>query len=217
MERFRPGVVGWLTLLIVVNAAACGGSQTRTGEPRAENNVRTATSAIPSPLPIPASTLATLLPQATDYQRAVLADGMLTLTEYEAAKLAQVQCLNEAGLNVLGGKLNGLYLYRFTVAAPADSAGPPPAIGFCKKEYANVIEMVWAEVSVPMSRATIDESRQLMAECYKASSLKVDAHPEDSPDPEIQQRYRECLRKVQTALDIEGFSFGVDGDGRRSK
>lgn len=204
-----------LALLITGTlAVACGSDGDGSGGPNPIAPGASGTLGAAGPKPIPASSLAALLPSASEYETAVLADGMLTLAEYEAAKLAQVQCLREAGLTVVNPHLNGIYVYRFMVAVESGFGVPPSAVGACKQQFAGVIDMVWAEVSAPMAQAIVEESRRMMAECYAQSGLSVDDRPHDSADPEVLVKHRHCEQLMQTALDIEGISFGVDGDGR---
>lgn len=166
------------------------------------------------PKPIPASTLAIWLPNASDFERTLLVDGQLTLSEYEGAKLAEVQCLRESGLEVLDPHMNGIYLYRFVVKYESATGKQPDAIGDCKKQYTSVLEAIWAEVSAPLAEKVIAESRRMMADCYKREHLKIEDHPEDSFDPEVFDKYTRCKEQMWSALDIEGISYGVEGDGR---
>jgi hypothetical protein len=155
------------------------------------------------------------LPQASEYQRALLSDDVLTLAEYETAKLAQLACLREAGLTVLEPvRLNGLLKYKFTVAAPVEQTEAPKLINNCKEEYADVVDVVWAEVSISFVQETIRESRRLMSECYRSKGLKVEERPWIAEGTATQQQHLECLLEVDAVLDLGGVSYGVDGDGR---
>ena len=214
MHIFRTLLIG-IALAALVSAACGGGNPEPPGVPGEATVADAAPKGVVAPKDIPPSTLSSLLPQASDFQRDILADGRLTLAEYESAQLAQVGCLRDAGFTIVGeAKLNGLFLYRYTVAASTDPSVHSKSLGDCKREYTNVIDMVWAEVSQPMVQGVIRESRTLMAECYRDSGLSIDDRPYDSPDPEISEKYRQCVSKMQTALDISGVTFGVDGDGR---
>lgn len=155
------------------------------------------------------------LPEASAYQHALLDDGKLTLTEYEMAKLAQVACLRQAGLTVLEPiRLNGLLKFKLTVTAPAEQVDARDLIHNCKEEYADVVDVIWSEVSLPLVQDAIRESRKLMSECYRDHGLKVEERPFDSSDPAVRQRHDDCVQQVDAQLDLGGVSYGVDGDGR---
>ncbi|MGH2609385.1 MAG: hypothetical protein ACRDHF_09890 [Tepidiformaceae bacterium] len=204
-------------LLIGSSGSACYSPDAASGDPEATSVPSLADDqpeGAPRPKPIPNSTLALVLPRASDYEKQLLADGELTLAEYEAAKLAQVQCLQEAGLRVINPHMNGVYLYTFMVAFESPSGDLPAAVSSCNKQHAGVIDQVWAEVSIPLAQATIDTSRRMMAECYEESGLKVQDHPESSADPFVVAKHERCTDEVQAALNIEGISYGVDGDAR---
>ncbi len=145
----------------------------------------------------------------------LIEDAHISVAEYEAAKLAEVACLRTAGVTVQEPvRLDGLYKYRLVLSYPAGRPELSNAARECNKEHSGVIDRLWAEVSVPLYQRTISESRRLMAECYRQNGLKADERPQDSTDPAVQERYRACLTGMWAALDIEGVSFGVDGDGR---
>jgi|GEM_PF-4591112 len=164
---------------------------------------------------ISAVTLKAWESEASEFQMRLLEDRVLTLEEYEQAKLAQVACLTDAGLTVQQPvRLNGLLRYKLTVAAPAERTDATNIIARCKREYANVIDVVWAEVSISLTQGVIEESRRMMAECYDANGLRVRDKPYDSPDPGERQKHLDCEMAVQSALDLGGVSYGVEGDGR---
>lgn len=213
----QAGALFAALLLSAVIGAGCGDStESRPSQDSSGSDRPSVTqqSGAVQPKPIPASTLAVWLPNASDFEKALLADGLLTLTEYEGAKLAEVQCLRESGLEVLDPHMNGIYLYRFTIKYESATGKQPDAIGDCKKQYTSVLEPIWAEVSVPLAQQTIDESRRMMADCYKREHLKIEDHPEDSFDPEVFDKSTRCKEQMWSALHVEGISYGVEGDGR---
>ena len=204
----------WPLLALCFIIAGCGSNSVASPGTAVEAQ-STAGGDEPRLLPIRQGTLRTLLPQASEFQRELLSDGSLTLAEYESAKLAQIGCLRENGLEVVGDtELNGLMMIRFTVAATGPESVATSIISDCKREFANVVEMVWAEVSAPLIQEKIHESRRMMRECYDNNDLRVEDKPHDSDDTNVQARYRECVRGVQSALNMGGISYGVEGDGR---
>lgn len=138
----------------------------------------------------------------------------LTLSEYEGAKLAEVQCLRESGLEVLDPHMNGIYLYRFVVDESA-TGKQPDAIGDCKKQYTSVLEAIWAEVWLRSPRRSSLNRGESWAPLLQARAPQIEEdHPEDSFDPEVFDKYTRCKEQMWSALDIEGISYGVEGDGR---
>lgn len=202
--------------LVMALVTACGSGEAEPGSPSGTGQTSQAGApGVSSPLPIPPASLALLLPEASDFEKDLIEDARISVAEYEAAKLAEVACLRTAGVTVQEPvRLDGLYKYRLVLSYPAGRPELSNAARECNKEHSGVIDRLWAEVSVPLYQRTISESRRLMAECYRQNGLKVDERPQDSTDPAVQERYRACLTGMWAALDIEGVSFGVDGDGR---
>lgn len=206
----------WIISLLAFSALFAAGCISNSASQRDPENSTGDTAPNGAPQgAISASSMRDLLPQASEFQKRLLDDGQLTLAEYESAKLAQVRCLTDAGLRVDGDLTpNGLYVIRFSVVSEGPLRPTGSRISDCKKEYAHIIDMVWAEVSVPLVQEVIAESRRMMAACYAESGLRVEDKPHDSMDPDIQSRYRRCNDRVQTALNLGGVSYGVEGDGR---
>jgi hypothetical protein len=211
MKRF------FLSCLLVTALAAGGCSSESDKLPPGQAPAATtvfSTQSSETDFTISPATLAVLLPDASETQKETLGDGRLSLAEYEAAKLAEVACLREAGLTVPETiELDGLFRYRYTVYSENNQESDG-AIGRCAREHAGVIDMVWAEVSVPLYQETIVESRRLMKECYDKSGLKVRDEPHRSTDPEIIASYHNCRSGVDALLRLGGVFWGVEGDGR---
>ena len=210
-------LVVWQTLMVLAWCVVAFGCSADTE--RRAGQIPDAQTVVPAdairPLPIRPGTLETLLPQASEFQRNLLSDGSLTLTEYESAKLAQIACLRENGLEIVGDiGLNGLKMIRFTVASSGPQSVATSVISDCKREFAHVIEMIWAEVSAPLIQEVISESRRMMRECYDENSLRVEDRPHDSDDPNVQAKYSQCAREMQSVLNMGGIFYGVEGDGR---
>lgn len=197
---------------VILTAAACTGS---TREANSSGGV--SENPDPSaPIQIPGVLFSTIVTNAPPTQNRLLQDGYISLAEYEQAKLSEMQCLRDAGLEVVGNTtLDGLYRYRFDVQAPPDLAGGTPGImQACSDQYSSVIDRIWAEVSVPLLNGVIDESRRLMAECYARNGLDPKTIYNRSSSPDTLATHQECLRQMWVALRIDGVSYGVDGDGR---
>lgn len=207
--------VAFAAALLVVTVGCSNGGP---AEPRPQNGRPSPTSsAIPTALAgkISAGSMRDLVPRASEFQRSLFSDGALSLAEYESAKLGEIQCLKDAGLGIEGDtRPNGLFFIRFLIVSRGPSDPSRGAIAQCRKEFTEIVDMIWAEVSVPLVQDVIQESRRLMAECYKRNGLRLDEKPHDSLDPEVEARFRSCLAQVDTALNLGGVSYGVEGDGR---
>jgi hypothetical protein len=212
LVAYALGIVGAVSV-VGTGCSNGGGSEPslQTGRPSLSSSAVSSASAGK----ISAGSMRNLVPSASEFQRSLFSDGVLSLAEYESAKLGEIQCLKEAGLGIEGDtRPNGIFLIRFLIVSQGPSDPSRSAIAQCRKEYAEVVDMIWAEVSVPLVQDVIKESRRLMAECYDRNGLRVDEKPHDSLDPEIESRFRSCLAQVDTALNLGGVSYGVEGDGR---
>jgi hypothetical protein len=118
--------------------------------------------------PLPAAILTPALADANEEQRALLADGKLTLSEYQRAYLAWVACMNDAGVpTVAKTTLDGMGEFdtSFTAARREAFERAYAATGTCGTAHMRVVARVWSELMAPVRAALMPATRTWMAKC----------------------------------------------------
>ncbi|GAB4338728.1 MAG: hypothetical protein Kow0010_27060 [Dehalococcoidia bacterium] len=216
-----------LALALLVLASACGGFGGR--DSTGPEELEPPSSAVPSATATPASgrrlngielnrldpaTLDLLLEEASEYQKALLADGDLTLEEYERAMLDNIACLRQRGFVVSGdqARLNGVFLYLPTYTYPNGSRGEgESAKRECDQEFSDVVAKAWSIVVQPVMEDIAQRSRVFMRDCLERQGVSLEQRPWSSTDAEVGAVYRACVMQTQAAFDLGYLFFGVDG------
>ncbi|MCC6960225.1 MAG: hypothetical protein IT301_10295 [Dehalococcoidia bacterium] len=147
------------------------------------------------PYTIPPAQLTGWLAVASERERPLLEDGVLTFAEYQSAVLDAVACIERGGVKVVhfpgygrggvgepGPRLSsrGVYSYAGSVqgssgSVPADAAR---VVADCKAGSAQV-EFIWAQHTAP-SEVELQAMRDAMAVCLREAGASVpEAHPSD--------------------------------------
>jgi hypothetical protein len=149
----------------------------------------------------------------SEYQKDLVADGSLTLAEYEKAELAYAACMEAAGFQVQpkSTQLNGMARINVQVGPFTDRAAEGQAEGTCRGTYTSAIDLPWADLTVAISQEIVAESRHFMATCVEGKGLKVADRPGDSDDPAVVAKYFACMSQMMAKYNID-IGFGVEGD-----
>jgi hypothetical protein len=101
-------------------------------------------------------------------QQAALADGVVTLQEYEAAVQRTLACATAAGVKVEPTPGAGLRptSFGFASASREELAASHKRVDACREAHLNGIEMALAHQ--PVAADVIDQSRQLLAQCVSS-------------------------------------------------
>ena len=142
---------------------------------------------------IPRARLASILQAASDYERPLLSDGILTFSEYETASLAEISCLKDSGLQVIhfdhfsnidlneslpGPKLTsrGKYLYSAVIPADITLEDAQREISACKNRYTATLAFLWAEKIAPGEKE-LQVIRRRIAACLREAGHDAPAEP----------------------------------------
>lgn len=107
-----------------------------------------------------------VLGQAPISQQAVLDDALVTKSEYQRAMADEIRCLRDAtGLDVKDASWDptGRFL-RYTYVVQGSAAKNDAVIRaeeWCSQRFRSLVEMVWAEQTLPSSEARAQLGRQL--------------------------------------------------------
>lgn len=225
--RFAPTVV----LVGHLVGSACGGGAEASIEqqPTAGPSGRTFAS-----IQVPDDRLDDALSQASEPERRLLEDGVLTFAEYEGVTLAAVNCLATAGIGVIspphltspprkGLVLVGRGQYRYSPDLDETSFTPQRGAiaGACLSSNAAVVQALWIEFTSP-SLAEIEEARLKVSQCLINEGYDVPLRPAKRdldnvafpPDGIARGRqmdpgYRGCIEPVieEYGLHVAGAAF----------
>ena len=184
---------------------ACGDGGGGESEPSDTPPPTPAAAKASQPDPIEPGLLTTLLADTSDFQRDLLEDGMLTLDEYERAKLEQARCLMDQGLEIDPDRLqlDGLLRYTYFITASAEIAPEAPAImRDCQATYSIEVDRAWAEVSLPLLDNVIAESKAMVYGCLVDSGFDPGDSNVDPESPEFLAAEEDCATTMRETLDM---------------
>jgi hypothetical protein len=162
----------------------------------------------------------------SEEQQAIVADGVITFGEYEAAIFATVRCLKTAGFGVTdwpspdrrepaeGPVLSRRGRYQYL----ADTHGQEgqavaEAIESCRTTHSDIVERLWADHVAP-SQQEVQYARDLIASCLREEGVAAPTHPTGEelmrlafpPDGVAtgppREPYRSCAERAARETDI---------------
>lgn len=128
-----------------------------------------------SPLPAVEDYVALVSPNVPEYQRSVLADGIVTFAEHEDAKRRTVQCGEAAGLRMGHEPVVGLRPshYSITAATETEMDASIEMLKTCEHEYMTEIESVWSLAKAHHSDAERGQAFDQLTACMRAKGADV--------------------------------------------
>ncbi len=217
-------VRSWATLIVaavLVASAACGGSGDGDLPPDPQASLTTATPDAtaqitgppgpgegrtpppavgrPGDFTIPESRLDDILAAASEFERPLLADGVLTFAEYEQAVFAGLSCLEEKGATIVhvvpvvfGGTVHGDFAqakpgprltargqYFYIPSLPGLSLPETQSIReSCAKQYHSIIDFLWAEAIAP-TESERQTMTTVMGDCMRERGLEIPENPSE--------------------------------------
>lgn len=202
----RTSLTLFLSLLITTLAVACG-PDTEAGTGRAPN-----TPAADGTFVLIAQTdLVELLKNTSDFQRGVLQDGNLTITEYETAFLGFQQCIAAAGISFYKTPtLTALGRYDYLLLYPPDQVDAGKAAhAKCSAEYIDRVSQAWSRRDNPKAAEVLARARRAMRDCLRAGGVNAPDEPVEgdfrpllvAQDP----TFLSCNRAVQESQNLPGW------------
>lgn len=163
---------------------------------------------------IPPGLLEQHLEDASEFQRELIEDGIITFADYERAVYATVACLEERGVDVVEGpELTGRNVYQFTYAADDREQGPV-VYWECYEEHQVVIDRVWAGTGQENpTEEELEEARAALEACLRGAGIDLPGGASSADfaavaesDPTI---FQPCSEEVSDEFDMPGFAgFG---------
>ncbi|MBI2765593.1 MAG: hypothetical protein HYX53_06740 [Chloroflexi bacterium] len=124
----------------------------------------------PAPLPRPQDFAATAVTRTTSEQAAALADGTVTLEEYEGAIQQTAQCAKLSGVDVQVEPGKGMRPSSLGFTAEgtlADAESSRQRLEKCKAEYMKAVETTWA-----LQKANASTDEQLAAHALVTACIQ---------------------------------------------
>lgn len=111
------------------------------------------------------------LPNASPFQRTILADGAVSAAEYESAVLATMQCLDEKGVPHSAPRLNSngyVPRWQYTLGPwPEEEDARYSALyQECYEEYERAVASVWVDQESP-SKRDLQELQAAVLDCLR--------------------------------------------------
>jgi hypothetical protein len=165
---------------------------------------------------LPSATLRQLEAEGiSDFQRDLLADGHLTIDEYERAYLAFVECARGHGIVIdpADVKMNGLFLYWHYIAMPAELVDGAARMADCRSEYLVPLSSLWEQIAVRLYESLIPVTREWTADCLHERGFAVRERAFTQTNEQFIIAVSECTALMMSEFDVPA-SWGYSGDGR---
>lgn len=128
--------------------------------------------------------------EASEFERSLLQDGVLTFHEYEQATFAAVECMKSAGLgigpgdgpevpeNTEGPRLTARGKYTYNPYSPPNFSKDEfiRLVTECKRRYSDVIDFFWAIKTAP-TEVELQTMRASIGRCLRDTGHEVPEHP----------------------------------------
>lgn len=132
----------------------------------------------------PTADLAVLRAGASDFQREILADGLVTRAEYESAVRATVACLAASAVPDLeiGEPVWVGQQLVFSFSAPGDAVDGHDVAGVaytrCHEQNEKQVATVWAGIAPAMSAEEAQATTKRLATCLRAHGVALPGAPD---------------------------------------
>lgn len=160
----------------------------------------------------------------SEYQRAILEDGVVEFEEYEAAVLETIRCIEDAGFEITGGPelRGGQFQYSWGSPGESDPDGSRGRqVGTqCGEEYSRDVHRAWVEQNMPSEeeqQRIHSEAAKLFRECLADAGWPVGEETEATEitgllgqmaeeDPGHLASYEVCQADIEREFGLPHFS-----------
>lgn len=143
---------------------------------------------------------------ASDYEKPLLADGVVTRAELDQARAAAVACMKSQGIVEESDEYLPPFEIGFRTKAAVDGSISGQQVGLitesCKKQYFDVVSQTFL-LNNPPSAEQQEALRRGIIECMRAEGVKVKesaSADELVDDFATDRRYVECKTNVERRL-----------------
>lgn len=152
-------------------------------------------------------------PAISDEVKAVLADGIVTFSEYEASVPRMAQCVKDAGARFRTAdqpSLDWRGLYTYTVGWPVASPRPD-----CVERHVGILDLSWKELTAPSEQeesAAMDKLAQCMIDIGLAAEVPQGRRREDfdalgpTLSEEARALYVSCAQRIGEEFALPYFA-----------
>lgn len=148
----------------------------------------------------------------SDYQRAILSDGVITLSEYTAAETAWRTCMVDAGLPMPPLKLDAMGRYNVQYTTPAALFNTMQMARVqCSREYTNQLDLAWADATQALTEKIGEAQRSIVAQCMKANGYDIADVDPNGPADATNSSYSSCVFGAESATGMSGYLGGAPG------
>jgi len=226
MNRTLQTITTVIALIVTVSivSSACG----RGSVPSSKDDPRPSI----DEFRLSATQLKASLSSASDFEKPLLADGVLTFQEYEQATLAAIRCFKDAGFTIgpgdgpevpegtEGPRLTKRGKYTYNPISPPNysSAQFEVVVSECHDKHTGTIDFFWAVKTAPTDQE-LQAARRLIGDCLREQGREVPVQPTSielakiayPPDGKPQpgqappESYVACARAVTEEFDLPGF------------
>lgn len=152
---------------------------------------------------------------ASDFEKEILADGVVSYAEYERANLTIVECLEDAGIavtQVVPASEEGFLNFNFVrTDDPGGARRVDAAYADCEKQYAQYVFAVYRKQNLPTGVELTERKADLVA-CLEGAGLSdVSADPTTTELAErffihgdnLTEAQVDCFFRYETVLHAE--------------
>lgn len=112
----------------------------------------------------------------SDYQSAILADGVVDYAEYERSNLALVECLNSAGFDTIGpleSPQEGFLIVNIVPSEVTPDALDQADVAYraCDQQYSESVFRIYQQQHVPTGSEIVEQAREL-TDCLVNAGLE---------------------------------------------
>lgn len=150
-----------------------------------------------------------LMEDASEFQRGILEDGIVTLVEYERAHLGFQQCIEEKGYTFSEGpRLTALMVYDYMILYPDVSriAEGQSAHADCRAEFTNQVSLAWTHRIFPGEAELLARADEAIDECLEGDGFQRPERPNPGATDPQNEAFIRCLFRIQEKFDIPGWS-----------
>lgn len=165
--------------------------------------------AAPGPMArIPDSEKSILLDRTSEFQRVILSDNLVTLSEYERAYLSFTQCITEAGYKFdKEPTLTALMDFDYRIIYPIEDVERGRSVHeACRVEFTQEVELAWSHKEFAGEADIINEAQKRMVACAREAGIEVSEYEDfRSLRQERSEDFYTCLFVVQEQMNLPGW------------
>jgi hypothetical protein len=149
-----------------------------------------------------------LLNRTSEFQRVILADNLVTLSEYERAYLSFTQCITEAGYKFdKEPALTALMDFDYRIIYPIEDVERGRSVHeACRVEFTQEVELAWSHKEFAGEADIINEAQKRMVTCAREAGIEVSEYEDfRSLRQERSEDFYTCLFVVQEQMNLPGW------------